>query len=62
MEYENEDLFKIKPFDMISKNELDFVYDDMRQTILKNDLYLFPVNSMSKFIKAHFGEVWNNPK
>lgn len=62
MEFKKAGTFQIKPFDTISERELEFVYADMRQTILKNDLYLLPESPMSKFIKAHFGEVWNNPK
>lgn len=61
-EFKNEGLFEIKAFDTISENELNFVYDDMRRTILQNNLYLFSQNPMSKFIKEHFAKVWNNQR
>lgn len=59
-EYEKEGLFKIKPFQSVSQNELNFVNEDMKKTIEKYNLRASPDNPMSKFIKEHFFKVWNN--
>ena len=34
------------------------MYDDLKQTIQKHNLKQFPDNSMSRFIREHFQEVW----
>lgn len=34
------------------------VYDDLKQTIQKHNLKQLPDNSMSRFIREHFPEVW----
>lgn len=51
-------LFEIKPFHSVSDKELDYVYDDLRQTINAYHLRDYPDNPMSKFIMAHFPKVW----
>lgn len=58
MEYKESGLFLIKSFENISKQELDFVYDDMRRTILQHNLKESPDSSISEFIFKHFPEVW----
>lgn len=60
MQYKNDGLFEIKPFEAISKNELDFVYGDLKNTVLQYSLKSQPDNPMSRFIINHFPEVWEN--
>lgn len=60
MKFESDGLFKIKPYDAVSKNELNFVYQDMKQTIIKNNLKSFPDSPMSIFIRQHFLNAWND--
>lgn len=58
MEYQQQGLFRIRPLDTISDKEMQSVYDDLKQTIQKYNLKQFPDNSMSRFIREHFQEVW----
>ena len=58
MEYKENGLFEIKPFNAISEKELNYVYDDIRKTIDAHCLRKYPDNLMSKFIIAHFPRVW----
>lgn len=58
MEYQQQGLFRIRPLDTISEKEMQSVYDDLKQTIQKHNLKQFPDNSMSRFIREHFQEVW----
>lgn len=59
MEYRERGLFEIRPFETIGQRELNFVYDDMRKTIMQHNLKAFPDNPMSQFIMAHFPEIWS---
>lgn len=58
MEYQQQGLFRIRPFDTISGKEMQYVHNDLMQTIQKHNLKQFPHNSMSRFIREHFQEVW----
>ena len=58
MEYKEKGLFVIKPFENISEKELNFVYDDMKKTILQHNLKKYPNSPMSKFIITHFPNSW----
>ena len=58
MEYQQQGLFRIRPFDTISDKEMQSVYDDLKQTIQKHNLKQFPDKLMSRFIRKHFQEVW----
>ena len=58
MEYKENGLFEIKPFENIREKELNFVYDDMRKTIIQHNLKDSPDSLMSQFIIAHFPEIW----
>ena len=58
MEYQQQGLFRIRPLDTISDKEMQSVYDDLKQTIQKYNLKQFPDNSMSRFLRKHFPEVW----
>ena len=58
MEYQQQGLFRIRPLDTISDKEMQSVYDDLKQTIQKHNLKQSPDNSMSRFIREHFPEVW----
>ena len=43
---------------VIREKELNFVYDDMRKTIIQHNLKDSPDSLMSQFIIAHFPEIW----
>lgn len=58
MEYQQQGLFRIRSIDTISDKEMQSVYDDLKQTIQKYNLKQFPDNSMSRFLRKHFPEVW----
>ena len=58
MEYKENGLFEIKLFGNIREKELNFVYDDMRKTIIQHNLKDSPDSLMSQFIIAHFPEIW----
>ena len=58
MEYQQQGLFRIRSIDTISDKEMQSVYDDLKQTIQKHNLKQLPDNSMSRFIREHFPEVW----
>lgn len=58
MEYQQQGLFRIRPFDTISEKEIQSVYDDLNQSIQKHNLKQFSDNSMSRFIREHYPEVW----
>lgn len=58
MEYQQQGLFRIRPRDTISENEIQYVYDDLKQTIQRHNLKQFPDSLMSWFIREHFQEVW----
>ena len=54
MEYKKDGLLVIKAFEEISKQELNFVYNDIKNTIIKHNLKEHPDSKMSKFIISHF--------
>ena len=58
-EYENQGLFRIKPFENISANEMKIVTDDFENYIQKYDLRNKPDNEMSIFIKTNFPHIWD---
>ena len=58
MEYQQQGLFRIRSIDTISDKEMQYVHNDLKQTIQKHNLKQFPDNSMSRFIREHFPEVW----
>ena len=58
MEYQQQGLFRIRPFDTISDKEMQYVHNDLKQTIQKHNLKQFLDISMSRFIREHFPEVW----
>ena len=58
MEYQQQGLFRIRSIDTISDKEMQYVHNDLKQTIQKQNLKQFPDNSMSRFIRKHFPEVW----
>ena len=58
MEYQQQGLFRIRSIDTISDKEMQYVHNDLKQTIQKHNLKQFPDNSMSRFIRKHFPEVW----
>ena len=58
MEFKEKGLFKIKPFHAVSKQEMRYVYEDMRNTMKRYHLKAVPENPMSIFIKTHFPAVW----
>ena len=58
MEYQQQGLLRIRPLDTISDKEIQSVHNDLKQTIQKHNLKQFPDNSMSRFIREHFPEVW----
>lgn len=62
IEYQDKGLFRLKPFDEISKKEMQMVYDDLRNTISKYNLLSNPDCQMSEFIRKNFGELFNNIK
>ena len=51
-------VFCIKPFEAISEKEMEFVYQDLRQSMAKYDLKEKPDDEMSIFIKQHFQKIW----
>lgn len=58
MEYKEEELFDIKPFDRVPEKEMAFVLDDMKNTIEKYNLKSDTDNPMSKFIIENFPILW----
>ena len=58
MEYREEGLFDIKPFDRVPEKEMAFVLGDMKNTIEKYDLKSDTDNPMSKFIRDNFPQLW----
>lgn len=58
VEYQQQGLFRIRPFNTISEKEMQSVYDDLKQNIQKYNLKQFPDNPMNRFIQEHFQEVW----
>lgn len=58
MEYQQQELFRIRPLETVSEKEMQYVYDDLKQAIQKHNLKQSPGNSMSRFIREHFPEVW----
>lgn len=58
MEYKAQGLFEIKPFENIKERELNFVYDDMKKTIMQHNLRGCPDSPMSQFIITHFPKIW----
>lgn len=58
MEYQEKGLFEIKPFQAVSERELNYAYDDLRQTIQAHHLKDDPGHPMAQFIMAHFATVW----
>lgn len=60
MQYEKAGLFKIRKFETVTGEELEFVYDDIRKTVLQYNLKKFPDGPMSIFIREHFPFLWNN--
>lgn len=58
IEYKQSGDFKIKEFNTISNAELNFVYDDFKNTIEKYNLKSKPDNEMSVFIRKHFPDIW----
>lgn len=60
MKYQQQGLFRIKTLDTIPEKEMQLVYDDLRQNIQKYNLKQSPLNSMSRFIREHFAEIWKD--
>lgn len=60
IEFKNDGLFKVIPYKLVSEKEIDFIHENMRQEIQKNDLKVLPKNPMSQFIQKYFPDVWNN--
>ncbi len=58
MKYQQQELFRIRTWDTIPEKELQLVYDDFKHNVEKYNLKQFPHNSMSRFIREHFMEIW----
>ena len=57
MDYKEQGLFDVKPYENIDVNELAFVYEDLRKNFLQYHLKDLPDHPMSRFIAAHFPEI-----
>ena len=62
MQYKEKNTFIVVPFGEVSGRSVEFVYDDLRQTIKRYRLKQFPGSSMSIFISRHFPDIWNEPE
>lgn len=59
MEYQSLGKFKIKGNNLISKNEMNMVTEDLKMMISEHNLYSVPNSKISLFIRKHFTELWN---
>lgn len=59
MEQEKQGLFRIKPFEDISENEIRIVTESFDNYIHKYDLKNHPDNEMSIFIRTNFPHIWD---
>lgn len=60
MEYQQQHRFRIRTFESMSEQEIQYVYNDLKQTIQQYNLKQLPDSQMSRFIRNHFPEVWEN--
>ena len=56
--HERKGVFRIKPYDEISKKELEFVLSELKKDVISYGLEDNPYHPMSIFIKSHFPNVW----
>ena len=61
-EQEEKGLFSIKQKSEISDKEMNFVLDELRKDIEKNDLKNLPQHAMSIFVQKHFPTIWGADK
>ena len=61
-EQEEKGLFRIKQKSEISDQEMQFIFDELKTEIEKNNLKSFPQHAMSIFIQKHFPAIWETDK
>ena len=57
-EQEQKGRFKIKKKSEISQREMQFVFEELRKELQKNELKRFPDHPMSLFIQTYFPTAW----
>ena len=55
---EQKGLFRIKPRNEISEQEMQFILNELKKDIAAHNLKETPDHKMSKFIKTNFAEIW----
>ena len=58
LEYQAQGAFRIRTFDAIPESEMELVRADLHHTIETHHLIQFPDSSMSRWIRVHFPQVW----
>lgn len=58
-EQQSKGVFRVKPREQISEKEIQFVLDELKKDIIKNELKKFHKHPMSVFIQEHFPNAWN---